>query len=813
MSEKIRLTEIKIAGMHCVNCSKNLQNALSDRTGVKEARVNFANETAVIRYDPQQITISGLEQAIKEAGFKAVYSKKTISIGGMHCASCADRIKESIARIEGVADVTVNPATESAFVTYNPYDVSAAQLREAVNSSGFEYRGIVEESGIDESEKIRRREQQKRVYRIIAAFSVSIPLMILMFLPHHAFNLPLFSLIVSAPVFIYVSWPIFKDAAAALRRKNLTMDVMYAMGIGTSFIASLMGTFGVLLTHEFMFYDTAIMLAGFLTLGRFLEAGARGKTSESIKKLIGLQPRTANLVEDNGERKIAIEEVKSGDILLVKPGEKIPVDGIVTWGNSAVDESMISGEALPVTKKDGDQVVGGTINGNGVIKFRAERVGSDMVLSQIIKLVREAQGSRPPIQKIADKAVSYFIPFVLGVALISFAVWYFIAGSTLLFALTTLIAVLVIACPCALGLASPTAVTVGIGRGAELGILIKNGEALEIAQQITTVVFDKTGTLTKGKPEITDIEPVDCSEDYLLSLAASVEKSSQHPLADSNVNRASLKKLPIPDSSGFSNIEGKGVAASVENRTVIIGNRSLMKDKGISCESYEERVAEFESEGKTVVLVAEEEKFLGMICIADQLKETSARAVSELEKMGIEVIMMTGDNHRTARAVSSKLGIKNVLAEVYPQDKSSEVKKLQNLKKTVAFVGDGINDAPALAQSDLGIAIGSGTDIALESGEIVLVKSDPLDTVAAIQLGRKLLSRIKWNLFWAFAYNTALIPLAAGALYPFWGITFKPELAALAMALSSVTVVTFSLMLKKYTPKSQVESHKSQVAS
>lgn len=799
--EESKRTGIKISGMHCANCAKNLERALSGRKGIIEAHVDFSNETAFVKYDPSRVSITDMEKTISEAGYKAVNQNVTISIGGMHCASCAAKVKDAIAGLDGVVDVTVNPATESAFVTYNPDNVSVSEFRNVVTKAGYEYRGVAGEAGEEESERLRRIEQNGRIRRIIVSFAVSIPLMVLMFLPHTLpFDYGIFSLIISVPVFIYVSWPIFKAAFAALRRFNLTMDVMYAMGIGTAFVASVMGTFGIILTHEFMFYDTAIMLAGFLTLGRYLETRARGKTSASIKKLIGLQPRTATIIDEKGERKVPVEEVRIGDVIIVKPGEKIPVDGTVTAGESRVDESMISGEPIPVAKKEGDPLVGGTINQHGVLNFRAERVGSDTVLSQIIKLVRDAQESKPPIQQIADKVVSYFIPFILVIALVTFSIWYFVVGSTLLFALTTLIAIMVIACPCALGLASPTAVTVGIGRGAELGILVKNGGALENAQKITTVVFDKTGTLTRGKPEVTDLSGVNCSDDVLLSMAASVEKGSQHPLADAIVEKASERGLEIRSVTGFNTLEGKGVSASLDNKIVLIGNRKLMQENGVEFDSLEQRITPLEAEGKTVVLVAEEKQLRGVLAIADPPKDTSAKAVRELEKMGLEVVMMTGDNRRTAVSVAERLGIKNVLAEVLPGDKASEVKKLQGNNKSVAFVGDGINDAPALAQADIGIAIGSGTDIALESGEIVLVKSDPVDVVAAIQLGRKLLSRIKLNLFWAFAYNAALIPLAAGVLYPIWKITFRPELAALAMAFSSVTVVTLSLMLKSYIP-------------
>ena len=802
MDGKRKKIELQISGMHCVNCARTLEKALVQQDGVFSAQVNFGMESATVEYDPDQVVFANLEQVIAGAGYSVVNQKSTFSIGGMHCASCAVRVKDALVSVEGVAEAVVNPSTESVYVTYNPQVVSVTQIKDAISKAGYEYRGIMEEHTIDETDKIRLAEQRQRVRRIVAAFGVSIPLMVLMYLPHTLlpFSLSLFSLILSAPVFVYVSWPIFKAAGVALRQKNLTMDVMYGMGIGTAFIASLLGTFGILSEHDFMFYETALMLAGFLTLGRFLEARARGRTSESIKKLMGLQPKTATVIDENGEHQIPIEEVAVGDVLFVKPGEKIAVDGTVIDGDSTVDESMISGEPVPVRKRLHDLVIGGTINRHGVLKFRADRIGKDTVLSQIIRLVREAQGSRPPIQRIADTAVTWFIPFVLAVAILSFLGWYFIAGSTLLFALTTLIAVLVIACPCALGLASPTAVTVGIGRGAELGILIKNGEALEKARKITTVVFDKTGTLTRGKPEVTDVMAFSCSEKDLLLRAASVEKNSQHPLADAIVQKAKDTGMALQKTSEFTTVEGKGVSATVEGLQLFVGNRPYMRDQAIDFLSAEKEIARLEHEGKTVVLVGGENTLYGVLAIADPLKESSQRAVEELHRMGIEVIMMTGDNRATAQAIASQIGIERVLAEVMPQDKAAEVKSLQSIKKAVAFVGDGINDAPALAQADVGIALGSGTDVAMESGEIVLVKSDPVHTVAALQLGRKLLSRIKWNLFWAFAYNTALIPLAAGVLYPLWNVTFKPEFAGLAMALSSVTVVTLSLLLKRYTP-------------
>jgi Cu+-exporting ATPase len=573
------------------------------------------------------------------------------------------------------------------------------------------------------------------------------------------------------------------------------------MGIGVAFFSSILGTFEFILSNEFLFYETAVLLATFLTMGRYLETKAKGRTSEAIKKLMDLQPKKAVVIRDNSEIEIPVEGVEINDTVIVRPGEKIPVDGEVVDGESYVDESMITGEPIPVLKKKGDDVVGGTLNKNSVLRFKATKIGKDTVLSQIIKLVEVAQASKPPVQRIADKAVSYFIPTVLTIAVLSFIAWCLVPGNTLFFALASLISVLVIACPCALGLATPTAVTVGIGRGAELGVLIKNGEALEISEKLTTIVFDKTGTLTKGKPEVTDVIGFGIREEQLLRLAACVEKNSQHPIAEAIVRLAEEKGIKLEESKGFDTFEGKGVTAKVDGKEVLIGNRTLFVEKKISYpEEVEEKIVELENEGKTVILVAIAKEISGLIAIADTLKETSENAIKDFKDMKLNVVMITGDNARTADAIARQIGIEDVLAEVLPQDKADEVKKLQGEGEVVAFVGDGINDAPALAQADVGVAIGGGTDVAIESGEIVLVKDDLMDAVAAVQLSRKVMTRIKQNLFWAFAYNAALIPVAAGILYPFFGITFKPELAGLAMAMSSVTVVCLSLMLKRYTP-------------
>ncbi len=802
MNPNIKKADITVSGMHCASCANRLQKAFFSRDGVISAEVFFETGTASVEFDKSKITFEDLKKTIEDNGFKASEKQISIIIGGMHCASCAAKVKNALCSVDGVIDASVNPVTESALVTLATQIVNTAELNRAVTEAGFEYRGIIDEYGTEESEKLKTREQKSRLFRIITAFSVSLPMMIVMYLPavmHHRYT-PFIIMLISAPVFLYVSFPIFTAAWSALKSGSLTMDVMYAMGITTAFSASVLSTLGVIFSHQFMFYETAIMLAGFLTLGRFLEARARGKTSESIKKLIGLQAATATVIRNNQQIGLPVELLVKGDMIVVKPGEKIPVDGIVTAGESSVDESMITGESIPVVKKPGDPLTGGTFNRNGVLQFKADRVGKDTVLSQIIKLVREAQGSRPPVQKIADKAVEFFIPFVLAVAILSFIGWYFIAESSLLFAFTTFVAVLVIACPCALGLASPTAVTVGIGRGAELGILIKNGEALELAQKVTLVIFDKTGTLTAGHPVVTDLSAYEISENTLLFYAASVEKNSGHPLGDAIIDAAIKAGITIGETSEFFTVEGKGVCANVNGKTIYIGNRLFLSENGIDYSCVLKKINELEQQGKTLVLVADSKKLLGTIAITDPLKSSSQKAVTELKKMGCHVVMITGDNKSTASSVASQAGITRVLAEVLPQDKAAEVKRLQSEGEIVAFVGDGINDAPALAQADVGIALGNGTDVAVESAQIVLVKNDPLDAVAAIQLGRKIMQRIKWNLFWAFAYNGALIPLAAGVLYPLWGISFRPELAGFAMAMSSVTVVTLSLLLKRYTP-------------
>jgi Cu+-exporting ATPase len=806
MPEERRKAELKISGMHCASCALNLERALRGRDDVYDARVNLASETAVVEYDPTKATLADLERTVDDAGYEVVRNEATVRIGGMVCAACAQVIAASLTDLEGVYEARINLATENAHIVYNPALVTLSDIRAAIEDAGYQYLGLEEEVSEDVEARMREEDLRGKFRRFVVGFAVSIPLFLYMLfgMPGMAalpVSINLIMLVITAPVFVYVSAPIFKAAAAALRNRTLTMDVMYAMGIGVAYGASILGTFGIVLTPEFNFYETAVMLAAFLTLGRYLEARAKGRTSEAIKKLIGLRPRTATVVRDGREVEVGIEDVVPGDVLLVRPGEKVPVDGVVVGGESSVDESMITGEPIPADKQEGDGVVGGTLNVNGVLRVRAEKIGKDTVLAQIIKLVRDAQGSRPPVERIADVAVSYFIPVILAIAIAAFLVWYVVLDASLLFSLTVLISILVVACPCALGLATPTAVTVGIGRGAELGVLVRNGEALEVSKNLTTVVFDKTGTLTRGKPDVTDIVAFGMPEDRLLAVAAAVERNSQHPLAVAVVRRAESAGVTVPASERFNTFGGRGVSAVVDGEVVLIGNQPFLLERGIAVPPKAEmRVTAFQDVGKTAVLVAAGGELAGILAIADTLKPTTRTAIADLKRMGLTVTMITGDNPRTANAIAREVGIENVHAGVLPQEKAQEVRALQERREVVAFVGDGINDAPALAQADVGIAIGSGTDVAIESGDIVLIRDDLTDAVAAIQLSRKVMSRIKQNLFWAFAYNAALIPLAAGVLYPIYGITFRPELAALAMALSSVTVVSLSLLLKTYIP-------------
>jgi Cu+-exporting ATPase len=802
--EQKKKAELKISGMHCATCAINIEESLSKVESVSNAQVNFGTDTAHLEFDPAKISITDLEKAVKDAGYEVVNREAVIKVGGMVCATCVQTIESSLRALPGVASASVNLGTEKAYVVYNPSVTGISEMKFAIEDAGYQYLGLAGEISEEAENKARDKDLHDKLLRFSIGFAVSIPLMLMMWvpLPMTLQDMAYIMFIIGTPVFVYVAYPIFRAAHMALRNHSLNMDVMYAMGTGIAYGSSVLGTFNIVLDPGFMFYDAAIMLASFLILGRYLEAKVKGRTSDAIKKLAGLGAKSAIVLRNGNEEEIPVEDVVPGDMVVVKPGAKVPVDGEVVAGESYVNEAMITGEPVPPLKQKGDNVVGGTINQNSVLTVKVLKVGKETVLARIIQLVEDAQGSKPPVQRVADIAVTYFIPVLLIIAAITFIAWYYFLGATLLFALTATISVLVVACPCALGLATPTAVTVGVGRGAELGILIKNGEALEVAEKITSVVFDKTGTLTEGQPEVTDIIRFGLPEATLLSITAAIESGSQHPLAQAIVREAKRKGVLHETAEKFDTINGKGVSGLVLGEDVLAGNRALMKDRSIPVDNETEfKITLVEQEGKTAVLVAAGGRMVGVIGIADTLKDSAYLAVSSLNNMGVKVVMITGDNQRTADAIARQVGISKVIAEVLPEDKASEVQAMQDNGETVAFVGDGINDAPALARADVGIAIGSGTDIAIESGDIVLIRDNLADAVAAIQLSKKVMGRIRGNIFWAFAYNAALIPVAAGLFYPSFGIMFRPELAAFAMALSSVTVVSLSLLLKSYIPE------------
>ena len=786
--------------MTCANCTAAIKRSIGDLEGVNEVDVNLATETATVEYDPDHVSMADMEQAVVDAGYEVITDTAVIKVGGMTCANCTTAIEKALGALDGVSHVNANLGTEKVHVSYNPRTVTLKDMKRAIEDAGYQYLGTEDEVELDQEEEALRRNLEGKRNRFLVGFSISIPLMVIMQLdiemPEWA---PWAMFAIVTPAFIYTSDQIFKGAARSLRHRLLNMDVMYSMGIGVAYTSSVLATFGVL-PMEFIFYETALMLASFLMVGRFLEARAKGKTSDAIKKLIGLQSKMAVVVRDGEEMEVPVEAVEVGDIVVVRPGEKVPADGTVWQGEGYVDESMITGEPIPNLKTPGDEVVGGTLNKDRLLRFEATRVGRDTVLQQIIRMVEEAQGSKPQIQKLADRVVTWFIPVILTIAIVAFVVWYFVVGETALFSTKVLISILVIACPCALGLATPTAITVGLGRGAELGVLVKTGDALEVPDSLTTMVFDKTGTLTEGHPAVIDVAPIGVEEAELLSLAAAVEKGSTHPLAEAIVIRARADGLTLPEATDHETRSGKGVIASVDGSRTLVGNVAFLEEEGVATGESSSTVDVLQAQGKTVVLVAVDQRLVGAIAIADTIRDSSGRAIQELERMKIETVMITGDNRKTAEAVAGQLGISRVLSEVLPQDKAAEVKALQAKGEVVAFVGDGINDAPALAQSNVGIAIGGGTDVAVESGDIVLMRDDPIDAVAAVQMSRKVMQRIKQNLFWAFAYNSALVPVAAGLFYPIWGWQFRPELAGLAMAMSSVTVISLSLMLRKYTP-------------
>ena len=826
---KHKRMDLPIEGMHCASCVLSVNKTFEKIEGVEEVDADLAANKLHITVNTKKISYEDMERLVKNLGFELHSDEMTLRIQGMHCASCTMNVENFLIRLDGIFDVKADLTSQSAKIRYDSSKVDIDEIEKVIESLGFELLGIEGQTEIDE-EAIYQQDLKEKRNRIIVGLIFSAILMVLMFsgwdplmgIVHslnHATGLNissmgLLSLIVSIAPFIYVSLPILKAGINGLMHKNLNMDVMYSMGILVAYISSIFGTFGIVLDHTFMFYDSAVMLPSFLMIGRYLEARAKKRTSDSIRELIGLQPTVATAIEldENGEitsqNEVSISDIVVDDLLLVKPGEKIPVDGDVIGGESYVDESMINGEPIPKVKKDGEEVFAGTINQDGVLYIRAQKIGKETVLSNIIRLVEKAQSSRPPVQKFANTIVTYFIPVILSIAIIVFLIWYVVLGAPLLFSLTCLISILVVACPCALGLATPTAVTVGVGRAAEFGILIKNGDTLENAGQIDVAAFDKTGTITEGKPEVDDVICYDISDSELIRLAASVEQNSSHPIAKAIVNKSKELSIDLNQTTDFENVTGKGLKAKIDGIEVLAGNLALMESENVEVSSeLIEKYHDLEKLSKTIIFLARDKSIKGILSLSDKIKANSKRTIDELHKMNVETYMLTGDNESTALAVAGEVGIDNVKAGILPENKLDIVKETQsNNTRKVLFVGDGINDAPALTQADIGVAMGNGTDIAMESGDIVIMEGDLENVVAAVQFSKKVMRRIKENIFWAFAYNTILIPVAAGVLYTTFGIMFEPALAGLAMALSSVTVISLSLMLKRYVPEIKRES-------
>ncbi len=812
---------LKVTGMTCAACASRIERVVGKVDGVTSVSVNLATEKMTVEADDSKVTLDDITKSVEKAGYKAEaivpQGAHTLKIIGMTCAACSARVERAVGKLEGVKSVSVNLATERLTCELDGGKTNMAAVRQAVEKAGYKWAEVATKNSVDE-DKIRKEKEIKTLWtKFIVAAVFTVPLLYIAMghmipgvkLPvpgiiepmNYPLNFALTQIFLTIPILI-AGHRFYFVGFRALWLRSPNMDSLIAIGTSAAAIYSLYGTWQIMQGHfmfaENLYFETSGVIITLILLGKSLEAVSKGKTSDAIKKLMGLAPKTAIVIKNGAEIETPIEEVLVDDIILVKPGSKIPVDGVVVEGVTAIDEAMLTGESMPVDKKVGDKVYAASINKNGLIRFRATKVGSDTALAQIIKLVEDAQSSKAPIAQMADIVSGYFVPIVFIIAVLAFGGW-MLAGKDFVFALTIFISVLVIACPCALGLATPTAIMVGTGKGAENGILIKGGAALETTHKIQTIVFDKTGTITEGKPEVTDIVTANnMDRQRLLQLTASAEKGSEHPLGEAIVRGAEKENLATFPVSGFEALTGRGIRVTIDNAEILVGNIKLMNEQGISIEHLQADADTFAGEGKTPMFVAVDRKISGIIAVADVVKESSAKAIKKLSEMGIEVAMITGDNRRTAEAIAKQVGITRVLSEVLPQDKSNEVKKLQAEGKKVAMVGDGINDAPALAQADIGIAIGSGTDVAMESADIVLMHSDLMDVPTAIQLSKSTIRNIKQNLFWAFGYNVAGIPVAAGILFLFGGPLLNPVFAAAAMSLSSVSVLTNALRLRRF---------------
>ncbi|HEX7364743.1 MAG TPA: heavy metal translocating P-type ATPase [Dehalococcoidia bacterium] len=819
-SKKLEQARLHVTGMTCTTCARTIGKGLRDTHGVKRADVNFAAEQVTLDYDPRKVDLAKIKHTIQELGYGVATKKSIFPVSGMTCASCVARVESALSAVPGVVSVNVNLASEKATVEYTD-EMRVADLQKAVREAGYDLGA--EAITLEDVTTASQRELRGVRDRFIVSIVLGALIMTLGFIPVVMMQpfTPYLLWALATPVQFWAGWRFYKGAWGALRHRTADMNTLIAVGTSAAYFYSVVAViFPSLFTTAglapHLFFDTSALIIALILLGRYLETRARGQTSEAIKRLIGLNPKVAVVIRDGKELEVPVEEVRVGDVVIVRPGERIPVDGVVRQGYSSIDESMITGESIPVDKKVGDEVIGATINKTGSFQFEATRVGKDTTLARIIRLVDEAQGSKAPIQRLADIIASYFVPAVIGIALATFIIWYFIGPQpALTLAILNFVAVLIIACPCALGLATPTAIMVGTGKGAENGILFRSGESLERLHRINAILLDKTGTLTRGEPTVTDVlAAAPFSENDVLRLAASAERVSEHPLAQAIVRAASDRNLKTSRASNFSALPGLGIEASVNGKKVMLGNLRLMNESGISLNGLGEKADELFQEGKTVMFVSVARRVEGIIALADTLKPEAKEAVRAIQQMSIETVMITGDNRRTAEAIAREVGIKRVLAEVLPEYKAAEVKKLQD-SGVVAMVGDGINDAPALAQADVGIAIGTGTDVAMETAEVTLMRGDLMGIVTAIDLSKRTISIIRQNLFWAFAYNVALIPVAAGVLYLIFSRTgvpsglhfifgdygfLNPIMAAAAMAASSITVVSNSLRLRRFKP-------------
>ncbi|WP_397539036.1 heavy metal translocating P-type ATPase [Rummeliibacillus pycnus] len=800
MSSETKETSLQITGMTCAACATRIEKGLKKMEGVEEASVNLALEKSSIKYNPEKLSELDFEKKIQDLGYGVAKDKKEFAITGMTCAACATRIEKGLNKLEGVSSASVNLALENATVEYNPSELSVSDIISHVEKLGY---GAISKNSEEDVVDHRQQAIEKQQRKFIFSALLSLPLLWTMvghfsftsfiYTPEFLMN-PWVQLIFATPVQFIIGKQFYVSAYKAIRNKSANMDVLVVLGTSAAYFYSLYQAIITIGQHNMaqLYFETSAVLITLILLGKLFEAKAKGRSSEAIKKLMGLQAKTALVLRDGIEKEIPLEEVVIGDTILVKPGEKIPVDGEVIEGNTAVDESMLTGESIPVDKATGDSLFGSTINKNGFIKMTATKVGRDTALSQIIKVVEDAQGSKAPIQRLADKISGIFVPIVIGIAIVTFLVWIiWVDPGEFKPALEALIAVLVIACPCALGLATPTSIMAGSGRAAELGVLFKGGEHLETTHHIDTVVVDKTGTVTNGKPELTDVFVANgIDEDEFLTLVGSAEKPSEHPLAEAIVEGIQHQGIQLQLGQNFEAIPGHGVKIVVNQKEILVGTRKLMEENNVDISMVQTKMEELEAEGKTAMLVGVNGEYWGLIAVADTIKDTSQKAIKRLQKMGIEVIMITGDNKRTAETIGQQVSVDHIIAEVLPEGKAEEVKKLQSLGKKVAMVGDGINDAPALAVADIGMAIGTGTDIAMEAADITLIRGDLNSIADAIIMSRKTMRNIKQNLFWAFAYNTLGIPIAAAGL-------LAPWVAGAAMAFSSVSVVLNALRLQR----------------